>query len=99
MTDNITQGQCFALNKLLEPYAAKDRAMRLYIVSKLIGREVASTTQLTRQEWLSIRNQAWYYDPDDGGGGNWIERREFGGKLAGLAEEYREQVLGQGRLF
>jgi len=99
MTDLINQGQTFALNKLLEPYTREDRPCRLYVVSRLIGREVSSTTDLTLREWQRIRDAAWHYDPDADGQERWILKPEFGSRCAALAEEYREQVLGQQRLF
>lgn len=99
MTDYINQGQCFALNKLLEPYTRDDRACRLYVVSQLIGRDVTSTTDLMLREWQCIRDEAWHYDPDADGQERRLLKPEFGSRCAALAEEYREQVLGQQRLF
>lgn len=95
MSDEVTDGQKFALNKLVDAVAKGDRNMRLYILSKLIGREVGSSAQVRLDEWRKVRNTATPAWSDN----DWTVADSFTRRLGALANEYREQVLGQERLF
>lgn len=96
--DPISGGQKIALARLLKPYADK-RPMRLYITSQLIGREITSSNELTLGEWRKIRDSAYPHWRDNIDNPDWTVGREFKAKVAGLAEKYLEDVLGQKRLF
>ncbi len=95
MTSQIKDGQVYALNKLMRQFAGKDRAAKLYIVSKLIGREVESTKDLLRAEWNQIRDDAYPHWLDE----DWTVGEPFKAKCDGLFNRYNEEVLGQLRMF
>jgi len=94
MSYPIKPGQLYALNRLMGQFTTS-RSERLFVVSQLIGREISSTKELTVREWQRIRNQASpYWEADD-----WEACREFKTQVTVLVEQYREDVLGQKRLF
>jgi hypothetical protein len=95
MRNSIEYGQALALNRLVEQFTGKDRAMRLWVISELAGRAITSTDSLTRSEWQTIRDMAypdWHND-------NWAIADSFAGHMAVLVNRYREEVLGQLRMF
>lgn len=95
MSYRITPNRVYALNRLLEALTGKDRSVRLYVVSELVGREVISTSDLTNGDWCAIRDAAY----PNWRGEDWTIGQEFSRQVAALTEQYREQVLGQMRLF
>lgn len=90
----ITPGQLIAINRLAET-VAKTREARLYVVSGLIGRDITSTKELTRKDWVYIRGEAYpFWKSDD-----WMVGDNFKIRLAGLYQQFQEDVLGQMRMF
>jgi len=94
----ITSGQKIALRKLIMPQA-NGRDALLFVISALIGREINSTNELTVGDWRKIRNSAYPYWQDDNDEPDWTVGHEFKATVAGWCELYREQVIGQQRLF
>ena len=94
MLNLITQGQQFALIKLCSVYTNR-RDARLWILSKLTGREIKSSSELTLEEWRKIRDDAY----PAWGSNDWTISEKFATKMAGLINEYEEKVLGQMKLF
>ena len=91
----IEAGQAIAVMRLLAPFTNKDRGCGVYIISRLIGREVQSVYGMNSQEWRKFRNEAYPYWRSD----NWEVAVEFKAKIAELVGQYHETVLGQKRLF
>lgn len=94
-SNHITDGQMFALNKLIERFTGKDREARLWVISKLIDREIESTADLWLAEWQTIRN--WAYP--DWVNDNWEVSEQFASECAVLVLRFNEEVRGQLRLF
>ena len=92
--DTITDGQRFALNKLVGG-VAKDRHCRLFVIGDLLGRKIETTATLTVGDWRQIRNMAY----NNWGAGDWTPTAEFIGKCRGIAEKYEVEVVGQKLLF
>ena len=89
----IKEGQRFALIKLCQNYI-KSRNGRLFLVSKILDKEVKSFSELSIDDWQLIRNLAyenWYQD-------DWTIDTRFANLAYKYAEEY-ELSLGQGTLF
>ena len=65
------------------------------MLSKLLGKEVETSGELTLQDWRSIRDRAYPNWPD----GDWGVGNDF--ELLGhrLVRQYEEEVLGQKNLF
>ena len=90
---SIKDGQLLSLRRLVSG-VTQDKPGQLFIVRKLIDREVQSLAQLTQTEWRSIRNEAFPNWRDD----NWTPDPMFIIKLHGLRGQYLESI-GQLRLF
>jgi hypothetical protein len=90
----INDGQRFALNKLVNQFA-DCREARLYVLSALTGRPLASSSAVTVGEWRRIRDEAYPNWPDD----DWTVAEAFAAKVFALVNRYREEVCGQLRLF
>lgn len=90
----IKDGQKLALIKLCQRFTP-DRGGRLYLISKLLGREITTTDGLTVSDWQIIRNQAYPNWSND----NWEAGEEFKVSAQGIIREYEREVLGQGELF
>lgn len=91
----VSKGQRFALNKLIGTQSGTDRTLRLYMLSQLIGREIQSSETVLEREWHVIRDEAypaWQHN-------DWTISDAFTLKLCRLERQYREQILGQLRLF
>ncbi|MBN1964852.1 MAG: hypothetical protein JW910_09405 [Anaerolineae bacterium] len=90
----ITPGQRYALNKLLSEFAAGPD-VHLFVISRLVEREITNTSELLLSEWQTIRNEAFpRWTAND-----WTISDAFRARVADLIEEYRELILGQLRLF
>ena len=92
----IQKGQRFALNKLMGKFS-DSRDMRLWLVNHLLrhGRTITSTSELTVLEWRQIRDRAYpNWEADD-----WTVGDAFIVHMHTLAQEYKENALGQKRLF
>ena len=90
----ITDGQRFAIFKLFERMKC-DRGGRLWILSKLLEREVKTTADLTLNEWRTIRNSAYP---------NWVNNdweisSEFWMSIREIKKQYEIEVLGQTMMF
>ena len=82
----IAPADAVVLNRLVKPFAQTDQ-QRLYIISCLIGREVATSKQVTRREWEGIRAAAYPLRADD----NWSVSPQFRRKLLGLHNQFVAQ--------
>jgi hypothetical protein len=91
----ISDGQRFALNKLIGTQAGTDCALRLWMLCQLIGRDIASSSQVVEREWRIIRDEAY----PEWRSNDWSVSDAFTLKLCRFTREYREKVLGQMRLF
>lgn len=90
----IKDGQKLALIKLCQRFT-KSRHCRLWILSKLLNKQVVSTGELFLSDWRQIRNEAypnWHND-------DWTISDEFISKGRKLQREYESEVLGQKDLF
>ena len=89
-----TSGQIFAFNKLIGA-VTKNRKERLWIAGQILGREIESTSDLERSEWVSVRDQAypWWHGDD------WTIGPDFSRKLISLSKRYEVEVAGQTLLF
>ncbi len=94
MNDLIKDGQRYALNRLVGEQAPS-RGARLYVISRLIGREIGSSAEVRRAEWAAIRNEAYPHWHED----DWTVSESFRARVGGLVNEYLEKVAGQIRLF
>jgi hypothetical protein len=94
MDRDIEDGQVYALNSLIGKVATH-RDMRLWIVGKLIGREIESTKDMTVSEWQQVRDEAYPNWVDD----DWEACDDFMDKLNSLKREYERDVMGQQGLF
>ena len=91
----IKDGQVYALNSLITDLMPRDdREMKLYIISELLDKEVDTTKNLNREDWVKIRNEA-YPDWVDG---DWEPCEEFEEKVRELSQEYLEEVVGYQKL-
>ena len=90
----ISDGQLFALNRLIGKFAP-DRPKRLFVLGKLLNKEVKSSTELTLENWRYIRDKAypaWMKD-------DWTINEAFTGEVRGFVKQYEKEVLGQKELF
>lgn len=92
----IKTEQLTALNKMLGEFTS-DRKCRLFVISKLVKREIMSTKDLTIGEWGVIRDAAHPWWRDEGFTGDLD--RYFRARVQLLVEQYQEEVLGQIRMF
>lgn len=90
----IKDGQKFALIKLCQRFTP-DRAGRLYLITKLVGREIMTTDDLTISDWQVIRNRAY----PDWASDDWEPSEKFKTEAYNIIREYEKVVLGQGELF
>jgi len=92
----IQKGQRFALNRLMGQFS-DSRDMRLWMINHLLIRhdDITSTSDLTVLEWRRIRDRAY----PDWGSDDWTVGDAFVIHMHTLACEYKENVLGQKRLF
>lgn len=89
-----SRGEWGALNGMLGKVERNmPRPARMYIVSKLLGREVGSSKEMTQAEWKAIVPRA--YDPELMKLNKWKVMSSFLNELHGLHREYLEQVEGQ----
>lgn len=100
MTTSISDGQNLSLirtlNILLEKHNLRSHQdARVYIINALLDCNVNSTLDLTREQWQAFRNAAFPGWPDD----DWTLSPTYESKIAAVINQYREQVLGQQRLF
>lgn len=90
----VSDGQCFALIKLMGRYS-KNREERLWILSRLIDRDVESTKDVNVDEWKAIRNEAYpNWSMDD-----WDVSMKFHRRCVALKEKYETEILGQELMF
>ncbi len=94
MTNMITHGQLRSLRTALKA-VTDDTDGWVYIVGRLIGREISRLGALTRQEWSTLRNRMYPHWTED----DWTLDAAFRTEIATLWNQYRETVLGQRRLF
>ena len=94
-TDTITDGQIRSLRTGISTIAGKDNAAHVYIVQQLIDRPVTALRELKRHEWQRLRDSMYPYWPDE----DWTLGDEFRVQCVSFFEKYREDVLGQRRLF
>lgn len=90
----VTNGQKFALIKLCSKFT-KYRHERLWLLSKLLGRKIDTTSDVLLIEWQTIRDSAYPDWPNH----NWELSEEFTTKCFRLVREYEKEVVGQGELF
>lgn len=90
----IKDGQKLALIKLCQRFT-KNRHCRLWILSKLLNKQVESTENLLLSDWRQIRDEAYPSWPND----DWTISDEFMSKGRQLQREYEREVLGQKDLF
>ena len=94
--NNITDGQQVALRNLLDGCAGEKltHEMRMYVIGGLLMREVHGS--LSIQDWQRIRNEAFP---------RWMFRDwetispDFKANVIALVNAYREEVVGQRRMF
>lgn len=91
----ITPGQIRSLRTGISTIAGKDNAAHLYIVNKLMEKDLKTLSELTRHEWHQLRDQMYPRWHDD----DWSLGSVFRKRCANLFAEYREVVLGQRRLL
>ena len=94
----ITGGQIQSWKSAISEIQAlsrKDVPAMLYITGRLIGRELEALGDLTKAEWIELRDQAYPNWQDD----DWTVSPDFRVQIAEIYDEYRETVLGQKRLF
>lgn len=94
MDMQIRDGQKLALIKLCQRFT-KSRHCRLWMLSKLLNKEVNSTDELYLSDWRQIRNQAYPNWPND----DWTISEEFMAEGWRLERAYEKEVLGQQDLF
>lgn len=94
LKDYITDGQQYALNKLIGGYT-DGRKMRLYVISNLLGKEVESTGDLLKEDWKWIRDRAYKNWRND----DWIVSEEFEQEVYRLVNKFEEEVMGQQKMF
>ena len=90
----ITDGQKLALIKLCQNFA-RPRKWRLYFLSKLLAKEVESTSELSVEDWRTVRNMAYPNWPDN----DWTIGDGFLIEGYTLYAKYEKEVLGQMSLF
>ena len=86
----IKEGQQFALLKLCQKFI-KGRNGRLFLVGKILNKEIKSFEDLTIIDWQVIRNLAYE-------NWTWTISIKFANLANQLADEY-EISLGQGTMF
>lgn len=90
----ITDGQRFAIVRLCSKFADV-RPARLYLLSKLTGRNITTSAELLLEEWRKIRNEAY----PNWSSNDWSICKGFESKCREILEQYETEVLGQKRLF
>jgi hypothetical protein len=93
--DPIRPGQKFVLIKLCENFVGQDREARLFLIARLLGKEVKSTNDLTIGDWQKIRNEAYPRWCDD----DWTVGNGFTKKARTIYRQYQTEVLGQLSMF
>ncbi len=91
----IEDGQKYALIRLCKRFSQDSREERLFIVSKLLGKQVESFNDLMVRDWRKIRDQAYPNWPDD----DWEVGDDFAVKIREIARRYQTEVLGQLSMF
>jgi len=90
----ISDGQRFAIIKLFGKYT-NERSCRLWLIGKIIGREIITTADITLSEWRKIRNEAY----PNWGANDWETSDGWNRKCRELVDEYETEIIGQKRLF
>lgn len=91
----IAHGQLINLRILLKRVDANTEEQQLFVMSRYIGRELDSLTDLTYGDWQALRDNAYPNWKD----WDWTPDLQFINKLRVFMDEYRETVLGQKRMF
>ena len=89
----IKDGQKFALLRLCQKYI-KGRNGRLFLVGKILKKEIQSFDDLSITDWQIIRNFAY----DNWSNDDWTISNKFANLAMQISDEY-EISLGQGMLF
>ena len=95
MFDKITPGQIRSLRTGISVSAGKDKAAHLYIVAVLLDRPLTELADISLPEWRRLREEMYPHWPL----GDWALGDEFRQRCMELFDAYRENVLGQMRLF
>lgn len=96
--DMINAGQIQSLKTAfssIQSLSRNDEQAMMFIAGKLIRRKVNVLADLTRQEWVELRDMAYPHWAED----NWQVDKFFLVLCADLYDSYREEILGQQRLF
>jgi len=95
MKQKISKGQIYALNKLINSLIKdEDRELRLYVISKILGRDIDSTKNLTFDDWELIRDRAY----DDWWNNNWEPTESFKDTVSFWEDKYLKEVKGYQKL-
>lgn len=95
MAKLIKRGQILSLKSGLRQVQGVDDAACLYIASQLVGRDLQSLGELSHDDWYALRDEmypGWHRE-------DWTLSEAFRMNVAALFEQYREDCLGQKRLF
>ena len=91
MPEQIRPGQRLALIKLCARCGAQSRGERLYLASRLLGRDIDTFNALTLADWRRIRDYTYPNWSND----DWEVGQTMLDHSARILRRYREQVMGQ----
>jgi hypothetical protein len=82
-------GQLYALRELCSKAAGSSgHAERVWLLSRLLGREVTTSNEVTHREWQALRDEAYPCWPEN----DWTMSDKFIAKGRAIMRKYAESI-------